>query len=78
MEIYLDLPIMAYLQVGEVPVGLTPKEWYRVVHKMKQFRWESNFLLQAWIDGQVQVGTHLKQCEGLVWHVHEELGHFGV
>jgi hypothetical protein len=35
MEIHLDLPIMAYLQVGEVSMGLTPKEWYRVVHRVK-------------------------------------------
>jgi len=37
MEIHLDLPIMAYLQVGEVPMGLTPKEWYQVVHRVKRF-----------------------------------------
>jgi hypothetical protein len=35
MEIHLDLPIMAYLQVGEVSMGLTPKEWYQVVHRVK-------------------------------------------
>ncbi len=71
MEIHLDLPIMAYLQVGEILMGLTPKEWYRVVHRVKQFRWEGIFLLQVWIDGQVWVVPHLKQCEGLVRHVHE-------
>ncbi len=28
LDIHLDLPVMAYLQVGEVLVGLTPKECY--------------------------------------------------
>ncbi len=28
LDIHLNLPVMAYLQVGEVLVGLTPKEWY--------------------------------------------------
>ncbi len=28
LDIHLNLLVMAYLQVGEVLVGLTPKEWY--------------------------------------------------
>ncbi len=36
---------MAYLQVGEVLVGLTPKEQDRVVHRAKWFQWEGTTLL---------------------------------
>ncbi len=36
LEIHLDLLVMAYLQANEVPVGVTPKEQNRVVHKVKQ------------------------------------------
>jgi hypothetical protein len=35
LNIHIDLLVMAYLQVGEVLMGLTPKEWDWVVHKMK-------------------------------------------
>jgi hypothetical protein len=35
LDIHLNLLVMAYLQVGEVPLGLTPKEWDRVVDKAK-------------------------------------------
>jgi hypothetical protein len=35
LDIYDDTPIIAYLQVGEVPIGLTPKERDHVVHRTK-------------------------------------------
>jgi len=35
MYIHLNLHVMAYLQSNEVLMGLTPKEWDQVVHKVK-------------------------------------------
>ncbi len=78
LDIYDEAPIIAYLQVGEAPIGLTPKERDRVVHKAKRFKWEGNSLLKMWADGQVKDVPCPEQCESLVRHVHEELGHFGV
>jgi hypothetical protein len=46
------------------------------MHRAKWFTWEGNSLLQVWIDGWIWIVPRLEQCEGLVWHVHEELGHF--
>ncbi len=46
LDIYYDAPIIAYLQVGEVPIGLTPKERVHVMHRAKRFKWEGNSLLQ--------------------------------
>ncbi len=46
LDIYDDAFVIAYLQVGEVLVGLTPKERDHVVHKAKRFKWEGNSLLQ--------------------------------
>ncbi len=37
LHIYLNLPIMAYLHACDVVVGLTPKEWDQVVHRVKHF-----------------------------------------
>jgi len=51
LDIHLYLPVMAYLQPGEVLMGLTPKEWDRIVHRAKRFRWEGNSLLRVWMDG---------------------------
>jgi hypothetical protein len=35
LEIYDDAHVIAYLQVGEVPIGLTPKDMDYVVHRAK-------------------------------------------
>ncbi len=37
LDIHLNLLVMTYLQVGEVLVILTPREWDWVVHKVKRF-----------------------------------------
>ncbi len=78
LDIYDHAHIIAYLQVSEVPIGLTPKERDHVVHKAKWFKWESNLFLRVWADGEVKVVLHPEQRESLVKHVHEELNHFGV
>jgi hypothetical protein len=66
------------LQAKEVPIGLTPKVKDHVVHKAKWFKWEGHSFLRMWANGQVKVVPCLEQCEILMRHVHEELGHFGV
>jgi hypothetical protein len=77
LDIYDDALIIAYLQACESPIGLTPKEKDRVVHRAKWFKWEGNSLLWMWANGQVMVVPYPEQHESLVRHVHEELGHFG-
>ncbi len=39
LNIIDDASIIAYLQASEVPIGLTPKEQNRVVHRAKWFKW---------------------------------------
>jgi hypothetical protein len=55
LDIYDDELTITYLQACEVPIGLTPKEMDRVVHKAKWFKWENNSLLHMWVDGQFKV-----------------------
>ncbi len=55
LDIHDDLFVIAYLQTSGVSVGLTPKEPDRVMHKVKQFKWEGNSLFQVWIDGWIWV-----------------------
>jgi hypothetical protein len=66
LDIHLYLPVMAYLHACEVLVGLTPKEWDRVVHMVKWFQCKGNSLLCVWTNGRVCVVPCPKQCEGLV------------
>jgi hypothetical protein len=42
LDIYDDEFVIAYLQVGEILIGLTPKERDHIVHRAKWFRWEGN------------------------------------
>jgi hypothetical protein len=60
LDIYDDAPIITYLQVGEVPIGLTPNEKDCVVRRAKRFKWEGNSLLRMWVDGQVKVVLRLE------------------
>jgi hypothetical protein len=45
LDIYDDAIVIAYLQAGEILIGLTPKERDCVVHKVKRFKWEDNSFL---------------------------------
>jgi hypothetical protein len=42
LDIHEDAHVIAYLHIGEVLVGLTPKERDCIVHKAKRFGWEGN------------------------------------
>ncbi len=73
-----DDDIIVYLQVVEILIRLAPKQWDCVVHGVKWFKWEGSYFLWVWANGQIQFVLHPKQCEKLLKHVPEELGHFGV
>jgi hypothetical protein len=52
LDIHEDALVIAYLQIDEVLVELTPlEECDCVMHKAKWLRWEGNSLLRVWIDG---------------------------
>jgi hypothetical protein len=46
-----DAPIIAYLQVREVLIGLRSKEKDNVEHRAKWFKWEHNSFLQMCTNG---------------------------
>jgi len=71
-----DDDIISYLQLVEILIRLAPKEWDCVVHGAQWFKWEGNYFLWVWTNGQIQFVLHLEQCEKLMKHVHEEL-HIG-
>jgi hypothetical protein len=56
----VDALAIAYLQMCEISVGLTPKEWDQIVHKAKwsKWPWEGNSFRRVWANGRVWV-----ECE---------------
>jgi len=52
-DIHDDAFVIAYLEVGEVLIGLTSKEWNHVMHGAKQFKWEGDSFLQMWANGRM-------------------------
>jgi hypothetical protein len=67
LSIHKDAPIIVYLQAGEVPVALTPKERNHVMHRAKWFKWEGDYLVWVWIDGCIQIVFCPEQRQGLVF-----------
>ncbi len=59
-DIYENVFVIAYLQVGEILIRLTPKERDHVVHRAKWFKWEGNSFLQMWVDWQGHIVLHPK------------------
>jgi hypothetical protein len=39
LNIHVDALVIAYLQMGEISIGLKPKEQDQIVHKAKWFKW---------------------------------------
>jgi hypothetical protein len=51
LDIHDDSHVIANLQVSDILIKLTPREWDWVVHKAKQFKWENDSLLWVWTNG---------------------------
>jgi hypothetical protein len=47
-----DDDIISYLQAVEILIRLISKEWDCVVHGAKWFKWEGNYFLWVWANGQ--------------------------
>jgi hypothetical protein len=58
LNIHVDALVIAYLQMGEISIGLTPKEQDQIVHKAKwcKWPWEGNSFIRVWENGRVWVG----------------------
>lgn len=50
LNIHEDAIAIIYLQVGEIPIRLIPKERDQIVHRAKWFKWEVNSFLWVCID----------------------------
>jgi len=77
-DVHEDLTLMAYFQIGDMPIGVTIDEKDWILQKTKSFKWKSHHLLIVWEDAQGMIILHPIQCVGIMGHAHKELGHFGV
>jgi len=58
-------------------VKVIAKKRYWILQQPKRFMWEGNNLFWVWEDRTVRIVPHPTQQAHLMWHAHEELGHFG-
>ncbi len=77
LDIHEDIPIIASTSMWSSN-WVTLKEQNHIMHRAKRFKWEGNFLVRVWTNGWIRVLPCRKECESLVQHAHEELGHFGI
>jgi hypothetical protein len=79
LDIHENAPIIAYLQPYEVPIGLTLKEHTRLCIRPNDSNVKAIPFYKC-VHEWMNVGYILPKTthEGLVWHAHEKLGHFGV
>jgi hypothetical protein len=54
------------------------KERNYVLQLAKRYWLKGTHILRVWEDGKVRIIPHLAQRRRILWHAHEELGHFGV
>jgi len=57
---------------------VSAKERDRVLQRAKRYQLEGTHILRMWEDGKVWIVPHPDQRRRIVWHAHEELGHFRV
>ncbi len=57
---------------------VSAKERDRVLQRAKRYRLEGTHIFRVWEDGKVRIVPHPDERSRIVWHAHEELGHFGI
>jgi hypothetical protein len=51
-DVHEDLTLMAYFQIGDMPIGVTIDEKDWILQKAKSFKWKGHHLLIVWKDAQ--------------------------
>jgi hypothetical protein len=77
-DVHDDTLVLEFLRTSMVSGMVNAKERDRVLQRAKRYRLEGTHILRVWEDGKVQIVPHPDQRRCIVWHAHEELGHFGV
>jgi hypothetical protein len=77
-DVHDDTLVLEFLRISMVSGMVSAKEKDRVFQRAKRYRLEGTHILRVWEDGRVRIVPHLDQRRCIVWHAHEELGHFGI
>jgi hypothetical protein len=78
MDIWLDEPVVQYLQQQGYAAGATEAEKRRVRDRARKYRWEGKQLYRVMRDGSERLVPSFEARQGLVRVAHEQQGHFGV
>jgi hypothetical protein len=77
-DVHDDTLVLEFLWTSMVPGMVSAKERDCVLQRAKRYWLEGTHILRVWEDGKVRIVPHPAQRGHIVWHAHEELGHFGV
>ncbi len=77
-DVHDDTLVLEFLRTSMVLGMVSAKEKDCVLQRAKRYQLEGIHILRVWEDGRVRIIPHPVQRGRIVWHAHEELGHFGV
>ena len=77
-DVFEDGPVLDYLRWKELALDVTPKERDRILQQAKWFEWEGVHILKKFPNGGKRVVPRPQDREKLVFHIYEELEHFGM
>ena len=77
VDVWLDAPVMEYLQQGSIAVDTPAHEKTRIVRRSKAYAWHANRLYCVTLDHKWEVPAPHKR-ERIIKHAHEQHGHSGL
>ena len=76
-DVWLDAPVMEYIQEGSIAVDTPAHEKTRIVRRSKAYVWHADRLYRVVLDHKLEVPAPHKR-EHIIKHAHEQHGHFGL
>ena len=77
VDVWLDTPVLRYLQEGSISAGLSPAERDRVQKRSQSYRWKASTVMRVFPTGTFRLVPRIEERGPLTARVHENMGHFG-
>ena len=77
IDIWLDTPVLQYLQDQIMPPDLSTAEKNRVRKRSQSYQWAEGTIMRIFPTGTLRLVPRIKERGPLTARVHENMGHFG-
>ena len=77
LDVWLDTPVLRYLQDHVLPADLTSAERDRVLKRSRTYKWENGTVIRVFPTGSRRLVPRIIEREPLTARVHDNMGHFG-